>query len=74
MDVLYRVYCGEHLRNTVKILSNCRAFIRKVTFHRDGGGHLLEATNARKVIKTSGSCNFSQKVAILKKAIVSLSP
>ena len=35
---------------TVKILLETRAFIRIITFHRDGGGQLLEATSARKII------------------------
>ena len=38
----------ERLRHdgtfTIKILINARAFIRTITFHKEGGGHLLEAT------------------------------
>ena len=44
----------------------CRAFIRIITFHVDGGVSLLEATSARKVIKTSCSSNLSVRVPILK--------
>ena len=39
--------------STVKILLDIRPFIRIITFHGCGGGHLLEATSARKVIKIS---------------------
>ena len=49
--------------------------IRTISFHEDGGGggvggHLLEVTSARKVIKISHSCNFLQTLIILKKALV----
>ena len=50
---------------TIKILLEAREFIRIITFHRDGGGPLLEATSARQVIKTSCSSNVSVRVAIL---------
>ena len=53
--------------STVKILLDIWAFLRIVTIHRCGAGHLLEATSARKVIKLSHPCSFSQRVAILKK-------
>ena len=32
----------------MKILLDAWAFISIITFHRDNGGHLLEATSARK--------------------------
>ena len=37
------------IKSTVKILFEARASIRTITFHKDGDGPLLEATNARKV-------------------------
>ena len=49
---------------TVKILKEAQAFIRMITSRRDGGGHLLEATSARKKpIKTSCTSNLSVRVA-----------
>ena len=34
-----------------------------ISYHGDGSVHLLEATSARKVIKTSCSSNFLVRVA-----------
>ena len=36
------------LASTVKALINARAFIRIITYHRDSGGRLLEATQLTK--------------------------
>ena len=55
---LYRIH-------TLKILLDTQVFIRIITFHGDGGGP--EATTASKVIKTSYSCKFSERIVILKK-------
>ena len=58
----------------MKILLGAPAFIRIITFHRDGGGHFLETISARKVIKTSCSSNLWVRVVILKKLLVLRSP
>ena len=50
---------------TVKFLLAARLFIRIITFHGDGGGHLLKATSARKVIKVPRSSNFSQRFTMV---------
>ena len=50
---------------TIKILLEAWAFITIITFQGDGVGPLLEATSARKVIKTSCSSNLSVMVTIL---------
>ena len=42
-----------YITSTVKIILEARAFIRIITVHGDGVGPLLDATRARKVIKTS---------------------
>ena len=49
MITVHAKACWEQM-NTVKILLEARTFIRIITFDRDGGGPLLEATRLRKVI------------------------